>query len=180
MVDSSTINIPDLGEVEEAEVIEICVEVGQSVESEDPIMVLETDKAAMEIPASVDGIVKNIKVSVGDKAKTGMPFVDIEIIYKNIDKEIETTKPSDVLKDKLEHKEALKSETPLNNPTITPSNYLNSSIHSGPATRKLAREFGINLNEIDSEIWKVFWITQDSDSLTLHFVLKCPLGGCNN
>ena len=41
-------------------------------------MVLETDKAAMEIPASVDGIVKNIKVSVGDKAKTGMPFVDIE------------------------------------------------------------------------------------------------------
>ena len=141
-------NIPDLGEVEEAEVIEICVEVGQKVESEDPIMVLETDKAAMEIPASVDGIVKNIKVSVGDKAKTGMPFVDIEIIYKNIDKEIETTKPSDVLKDKLEHKKALKSETPLNNPTITPSNYLNSSIHSGPATRKLAREFGINLNEV--------------------------------
>ena len=79
MADSLTINIPDLGEVEEAEVIEICVEIGQKVESEDPIMVLETDKAAMEIPASVDGIVKNIKVSVGDKAKTGMPFVDIEV-----------------------------------------------------------------------------------------------------
>ena len=78
MVDSSTINIPDLGEVEEAEVIEICVEVGQKVESEDPIMVLETDKAAMEIPASVDGIIKAIKVSVGDMAKTGMPFIDIE------------------------------------------------------------------------------------------------------
>ena len=61
MVDSSTINIPDLGEVEEAEVIEICVEVGQKVESEDPIMVLETDKAAMEIPASVDGIVKILR-----------------------------------------------------------------------------------------------------------------------
>ena len=41
-------------------------------------------------------------------------------------------------------------------------------------------DIGINLNEIDSEIWKVFWITQDSDSLTLHFVLKCPIGGCNN
>ena len=52
-------NIPDLGEVEEAEVIEICVEIGQKVESEDPIMVLETDKAAMEIPASVDGIIKS-------------------------------------------------------------------------------------------------------------------------
>ena len=76
-------NVPDLGEVEEAEVIEICVELGQKVESEDPIMVLETDKAAMEIPASVDGVVKSIKVSVGDKAKTGMPFVDIEIIELN-------------------------------------------------------------------------------------------------
>ena len=52
MVDSSTINIPDLGEVEEAEVIEICVEVGQSVESEDPIMVLETDKAAISLEKS--------------------------------------------------------------------------------------------------------------------------------
>ena len=82
MVDSSTINIPDLGEVEEAEVIEICVEVGQSVESEDPIMVLETDKAAMEIPASVDGIIKALKVSVGDMAKTGMPFVDIEVMQQ--------------------------------------------------------------------------------------------------
>ena len=51
MADLLTINIPDLGEVEEAEVIEICVEIGQKVESEDPIMVLETDKAAMEIPA---------------------------------------------------------------------------------------------------------------------------------
>ena len=52
------INIPDLGDVDEVEVIEVCVEVGQKVESEDSIMILETDKAAMEIPASVDGEVK--------------------------------------------------------------------------------------------------------------------------
>ena len=41
-------------------------------------------------------------------------------------------------------------------------------------------DIGINLNEIDSEVWRVFWITQDSDSLTLNFALKCPIGGCNN
>jgi len=41
-------------------------------------------------------------------------------------------------------------------------------------------DIGINLNEIDSEVWRVFWITQDSESLTLHFALKCPIGGCNN
>ena len=75
MKELSSINIPDLGEVEEAEVIELCVEIGQNVESEDPIMVLETDKAAMEIPASVNGVVKAIKVSVGDMAKTVQRFI---------------------------------------------------------------------------------------------------------
>ena len=74
--------IPDLGDVDEVEVIEVCVEVGQKVESEDSIMILETDKAAMEIPASVDGEVKNILINVGDMVKQGMPFVEIETIKK--------------------------------------------------------------------------------------------------
>jgi pyruvate dehydrogenase E2 component (dihydrolipoamide acetyltransferase) len=73
------INIPDLGDVDEVEVIEVCVEVGQKVESEDSIMILETDKAAMEIPASVSGEVKNILIKVGDMVKQGMPFVEIEV-----------------------------------------------------------------------------------------------------
>jgi len=79
MSDISQINIPDLGDVDEVEVIEVCVEVGQKVESEDSIMILETDKAAMEIPASADGVVKNILIKVGDMVKEGMPFVEIEI-----------------------------------------------------------------------------------------------------
>ena len=78
MSDFQQINIPDLGDVEEVEVIEICVKVGQKVESEDSIMILETDKAAMEIPASVDGEVKSILINVGDMVKQGMPFVEIE------------------------------------------------------------------------------------------------------
>ena len=145
-----SINVPDLGEVEEAEVIEICVELGQKVESEDPIMILETDKAAMEIPASVDGVVKSIKVSVGDMAKTGMPFVDIEIIELNkaIEKKLSNKTAQDEVKQTLATQEK-SIEKPLPNkiPSQIPG-YKNSSIHSGPATRKLAREFGINLNEV--------------------------------
>ena len=76
------IHIPDLGDVDEVEVIEVCVEAGQKVESEESIMILETDKAAMEIPASVDGEVKNILIKVGDMVKQGMPFVEIETIKK--------------------------------------------------------------------------------------------------
>ena len=73
-----TIKLPDLGEVEEVEVIEISVEPGQKVSADDSILVLETDKAAMEIPASKDGVVKSILLNVGDKAETGMPFLEIE------------------------------------------------------------------------------------------------------
>ena len=79
MSELNTINIPDLGDVEEVEVIEVCVEVGQTVDSEDSIMVLETDKAAMEIPASVSGVIKSIHIAVGDMVKQGLPFVEIEV-----------------------------------------------------------------------------------------------------
>ena len=75
----TTVNIPDLGEVEEVEVIEICAEIGQSVGSEDSIIILETDKAAMEIPASLNGIVKSILVKEGDIVKEGVPFLEIEV-----------------------------------------------------------------------------------------------------
>ena len=84
------INIPDLGDVDEVEVIEVCVKVGQKVESEDSIMILETDKAAMEIPASVDGEVKNILINVGDMVKQGVPFVDIEV-FETSTVEIDTS-----------------------------------------------------------------------------------------
>ena len=79
------LNIPDLGDVDEVEVIEVCVEVGQTVESEDSIMILETDKAAMEIPASVNGTIKKILINVGDMVKQGMPFVEIEVNETSIE-----------------------------------------------------------------------------------------------
>ena len=143
MTELSTINIPDLGEVEEAEVIEICVELDQKVDSEDPIMILETDKAAMEIPASVNGVVKSIKVSVGDMAKTGMPFVDIEIAKEESQNKSNSSDSKGVEQDVKPEEKPLPNKIPSQI-----SSYKNSSIHSGPATRKLAREFGINLNEV--------------------------------
>jgi pyruvate dehydrogenase E2 component (dihydrolipoamide acetyltransferase) len=76
---NKTINIPDLGEAEDVEVIEICAKVGDQVDSEDPIIVLESDKAAMEIPASAIGKVISIEVSVGDTVNSGLPFLQIEV-----------------------------------------------------------------------------------------------------
>ena len=149
MSELTKINIPDLGDVEEVEVIELCAEVGQTIDSEDPIMVLETDKAAMEIPASVSGIIKNIYISVGDMVSQGMPFIEVEV---SISKDEVNSK------DELEEKanEVSDSKNPIKKEVLkevviatnSPINYKNSSIHSGPAVRKLAREFGINLVEV--------------------------------
>ena len=144
-----TIKLPDLGEVEEVEVIEISVEPGQKVSADDSILVLETDKAAMEIPASKDGVVKSILLNVGDKAETGMPFLEIEAISifdsPKKEKEKETkTNPTKKETKIANNKEKKSQPYPLN--STAPKS--NSKTHAGPATRKLAREFGIDLNKV--------------------------------
>lgn len=149
MSELTKINIPDLGDVEEVEVIELCAEVGQTIDSEDPIMVLETDKAAMEIPASVSGVIKNIYISVGDMVSQGMPFIEVEVsISKDeVNSKDEVKEKANEVSDSKKpiKKEVLKEIVVATN---SPINYKNSSIHSGPAVRKLAREFGINLAEV--------------------------------
>ena len=92
------INIPDLGEVEEVEVIEISVDVGQEVDNEDTIIVLESDKAAMEIPASKQGKISKLLVNIGDKVTEGMPFLEIET--QDGEKEISSEDKSETIEEK--------------------------------------------------------------------------------
>ena len=66
-----TINVPNIGEAENVEVIEILVAVGDRVEVEDPLITLESDKASMEIPALITGIVREIFIAVGDHVSEG-------------------------------------------------------------------------------------------------------------
>ena len=146
------INIPDLGEAEDVEVIEVCAKVGDQVDSEDPIIVLESDKAAMEIPASVIGKVISIEVSIGDTVTTGSPFLKIEV-SEDAEHQAEEDSPEDQDEEKQtlsEQKEPIESEQ-LSNvemqrtaPVTTKIN--NEHIYAGPAVRKLAREFGIDLS----------------------------------
>ena len=72
--------LPDLGEgIEGAEVSEVVVAPGDSVTAEDTILVLESDKASMEIPAEVNGTVTDVSVASGDEVKTGQLLIKIEI-----------------------------------------------------------------------------------------------------
>ena len=76
----SNMMIPDLGGAENVEVIEICVAVGDVVSEGDSIIVVETDKASMEIPASNAGTIKNIVLKEGDTCSQGDVMVEVEAV----------------------------------------------------------------------------------------------------
>ena len=145
---TQVLNIPDLGEAEDVEVIEICVKPGDIVSEEDPIIVLESDKAAMEIPTSLGGKVLEIKVSIGDKVSAGSPFLEIE--GDADEPSIDTQKPAiDSVMTPEIPQTFKKLEEVIEQPIIAapPEDFSNSgSFYAGPAVRKLAREFGIQLS----------------------------------
>ena len=170
------INIPDLGEAEDVEVIEICVKAGDQVDSEDPIIVLESDKAAMEIPASEVGKVISIEVSVGDTVSSGSPFLQIETADQEAPHEKENASEQKAKENQIisERVEEIESKPPLineqqNTPTLNSKN-----IYAGPAVRKLAREFGIDLSLVTPSGPKKRIIKED-----LHLFVKFQLSSTN-
>ena len=70
-----TVNVPDIGGEDQVDVIEILVNVGDTVKTEDSLITLESDKATMDVPSSADGVVTEILISVGDKVAEGSAIV---------------------------------------------------------------------------------------------------------
>ena len=71
--------VPDIGDYDDVPVIEVLVKVGDRIEKEQPLLVLESDKATMEVPADAAGTIKSIAVKVGDKVKKGTAIAEIEL-----------------------------------------------------------------------------------------------------
>jgi pyruvate dehydrogenase E2 component (dihydrolipoamide acetyltransferase) len=78
MSNITAIEVPDIGDFDTVEVIEILVKVGDVVKAEQSLITVESDKASMEIPTSIAGIVKSIAVKVGDKIKQGSVMLSVE------------------------------------------------------------------------------------------------------
>ncbi|WP_415830942.1 biotin/lipoyl-containing protein, partial [Castellaniella denitrificans] len=72
------IKVPDIGDFDTVEVIEILVAVGDAIEAEQSLITVESDKASMEIPASQGGVVKAVKVKLGDKVSEGSVILEVE------------------------------------------------------------------------------------------------------
>jgi len=65
------VKVPDIGDFKDVPVIEVLVQAGESIKTEQPLVTLESDKATMDVPSPVDGVVKEIKVKAGDKLSEG-------------------------------------------------------------------------------------------------------------
>jgi pyruvate dehydrogenase E2 component (dihydrolipoamide acetyltransferase) len=78
MSNVTAVQVPDIGDFDTVEVIEILVKVGDTVKAEQSLITVESDKASMEIPTSIGGVVKSIEVKVGDKVKQGSVILHVE------------------------------------------------------------------------------------------------------
>src|SRR5690349_13516364 len=74
----SQVVVPDIGDFKEVEVIEVLVKPGDTVAKEQSLITLESDKATMEIPSPDGGVVKELKVKVGDKVSQGTPILELD------------------------------------------------------------------------------------------------------
>ena len=152
------IKVPDIGTEDEVEIIEIQVSVGDSLSIDDTLMTLESDKAAMDVPADRAGEVQEILVKVGDKVKTGASIVRI------LAEPVEDAPPaaaSDA--EVVDEPKTAAPQTPDTSqadprpaavaaPAPTPTGPVpggdSAKVYAGPAVRKLARELGVDLTQV--------------------------------
>ena len=108
MADSFTVKVPDIGNFDSVEVIDIHVKIGDEINKEDALITVESDKASMDIPSPTNGIVKKILVQIGDKVKKGSVVLETKSVdhpQKNL---------SDTSK-KVDDKEVLEKSKPASN-----------------------------------------------------------------
>ena len=146
------VTVPDIG-VEKAQVAEVLVKVGDGIDVEQSIVVVESDKAAVEIPSTVTGTVASIPIKVGDSVKEGVVLIQV----KTTSNQTPTVASIDLNQTTSSAKEVdaiLESAKPVTSPSATPltevQEHDNAQVYAGPAVRKLARELGVVLSQVDA------------------------------
>jgi len=146
------VRIPDIGSSGAANVIEVMVKAGDSVEADQSLITLESDKASMEIPAPKAGVVESLSIKVGDEAKTGDLILTLKVKgaapAKKSEAKREEAAPQQqaVAPNKQGVPEAKAAATPA--PAVSGPSKAGSKVHAGPAVRMTAREFGVDLADV--------------------------------
>lgn len=136
--------VPDIGD-DEVEVTEIMVKVGDKVAAEQSLITVEGDKASMEVPAPFAGTVKEIKISTGDKVKTGSMIMVFEVEGAAPAAAAPAAAPQQAEPAKQEAKAA---PAPAKAESKGEFAENDAYVHATPVIRRLAREFGVNLSKV--------------------------------
>jgi pyruvate dehydrogenase E2 component (dihydrolipoamide acetyltransferase) len=149
------IKIPDIGDFKEVEVIELLVKPGDTVKAEQSLITVESDKASMEIPSSHAGVVKEIKIKIGDKVAEGSLMLMLEASDAVVATPASAPAPAAVAAPV-----AAATPTPVPAPTAVPAPAAmpaavsaaapatGAKAHASPSIRKFARELGVDLTRV--------------------------------
>ena len=163
---SIEVKVPDIGDFKNVPVIEVLVKPGDSVKPDDPILVLESDKATMEVPAPSGGVVKSVSIKTGDKVSEGTIILTLEgegggaapapasIASANVPASAPANAPAAATKDASGMKTPAAEEADsVNAKRLNPSPVAGmaadfSGVHASPSVRRFAREFDIDLTKV--------------------------------
>ncbi|MDB3895555.1 2-oxo acid dehydrogenase subunit E2 [Candidatus Pelagibacter sp.] len=136
------IKVPNIGDFNDVEVIEVLVSEGQILKKNDALITIESDKSSVEIPSNFKGKVKSLKIKVGDKVSEGDLILILEI----------TSQPKKIIEEKLDIEKEFKKKIIKPEIEKTLTNQIkakNGGVSSAsPKTRKFARELGVDINQV--------------------------------
>jgi pyruvate dehydrogenase E2 component (dihydrolipoamide acetyltransferase) len=138
------IKVPNIGDFKDVEVIEVLVSEGQTLQKNDPIITIESDKSSVEIPSNFEGEIKSLKTKVGDKVSEGDLILILE--ERSLTNENAEEKPN--IEKEFKKIKVIKPETEQT--TINQVKNLSKEISSAsPKARKFARELGVDIAQVE-------------------------------
>jgi len=155
--DSKQINIPDIGDFNEVEVIEVLVKEGDEVNAEDAIISLESEKATIEVPTPEAGVIEAVLIKEGDLVSEGSPMIRLKTSANESNKkEVKAADKTEkqVEQKKTETKEPAEKSTnrtspkPPPVPVELPQQASGKIAHASPSVRKFARELGVEISTV--------------------------------
>jgi pyruvate dehydrogenase E2 component (dihydrolipoamide acetyltransferase) len=146
---AQTVPVPDIGDFKEVEVIEVLVKPGDKVAREQSLITLESDKATMEIPSPDAGVVKELKVKVGDKVSKGAPILVLEGGERRAEPRPEAKAEGPKTQAPKADAGVKTAAAPVRPPAAqaVPSESMTKA-HASPSVRKFARELGVDLMRV--------------------------------
>jgi len=145
------IKIPDLGGADEVEIVEILVQTGEAVEQEQTLAVMESDKATMDLPASMAGTIQDIIIKVGDKVSQGslVAMLRPSAADSGASETVAEEKPAEPVKQEVSKVEPVKQQSVETKAvSVSAPAVSTGKAHATPSVRLFARELGVDLAKI--------------------------------